>query len=347
MFVCRAQNAVVVPAPPAAMPAHTVDGNSPGIWVNGLLQVYTSTGGELQMMTGESVETLAVAAGPTVSENTHMPMWIEALWRDADGTIYGWYHHEKPGVCGGSLTTPEIGALVSTDGGRHFVDLGIVLASGAAPNCAARNGFFAGGHGDFSVILDREHRYFYFLFTNYSGPAGQQGVAMARMAFEDRAHPAGAVFKLSGGRWEQPGLGGTVTPIFAATVPWERENTDSFWGPAIHWNSEIERYVVLMNRACCQPEWPQEGIYAAFSADLADPAAWIGPKKIMDAAKIGFAPGYYPQVWGTTDTEAGQLPRLFIKGVSNWRLYFGYGDFVEPDGPGPDDDEEELGPKRR
>ena len=159
----------------------------------------------------------------------------------------------------------------------------------------------------------------------------EQGVAMARMAFEDRAHPAGAVRKWSGGRWEQPGLGGTVTPIFPARVAWEREDTDSHWGPAVHWNTEIERYVVLMNRACCQPEWPQEGIYVAFSANLEDPGSWIGPNKLMDASRIGFAPGFYPQVFGYTDTEAGQLPRLFIKGVSNWRIYFGYSDVVPPE----------------
>ena len=91
----------------------------------------------------------------------------------------------------GSLDEQEI------DAGRerliaHYCrmkDLGTVLE--ARPNTLkpeAQNGYFAGGHGDFSVILDQEQRYFYFLFDNYSGPLEHQGVAVARMAFEDRAN---------------------------------------------------------------------------------------------------------------------------------------------------------------
>src|SRR5689334_13343471 len=79
----------------------------------------------------------------------HYPIWIESVWQDADGTIYGWYHNEPGGVCPNStLTAPRIGALVSTDGGASFTDLGIVLSTGDPLNCAAKNGFFAGGHGD-------------------------------------------------------------------------------------------------------------------------------------------------------------------------------------------------------
>lgn len=97
-----------------------------------------------------------------------------AVWQDIDGRLFAWYHHEPGGVCD-SLTAPQIGALVSTDGGRTFNDLGIVLSSGYPNDCASRNGYFAGGHGDFSVILDREQQYFYFLFGNYSGPLRARG----------------------------------------------------------------------------------------------------------------------------------------------------------------------------
>jgi hypothetical protein len=80
---------------------------------------------------------------------------------DGDGTIYGWYHNEPGGICsGGKLTAPRIGAVVSYDGGDTFFDLGLVLSSGDPPDCNAKNGFFAGGHGDFSVILDRDQAYF-------------------------------------------------------------------------------------------------------------------------------------------------------------------------------------------
>ncbi len=323
------QTAYVSPAPAIYLPAPTVDGNSPGVWVGGNLKVFTSTG-EPILMSGPGLPYLSPAQPPVISPTDHFPIWIESVWRDDDGTIYAWYHHEPGGLCGGKLTAPEIGGLVSTDNARSFQDLGIVLSSGDPVNCGARNGFFAGGHGDFSVILDRDRHYFYFLFTNYGGPAATQGIGIARMAFEDRAQPAGSVYKLARGKWDEPGIGGAITPILPASKAWERSDAESFWGPAIHWNTALERYVVLLNRVCCRPEWPQEGIYVMFGQDLSDAATWTRPWKILNDSQIGFAPGYYPQVFGTgsgdTDSIAGELPRLFIKGVSKWHLSFSIDD---------------------
>ncbi|MGQ9919529.1 MAG: hypothetical protein ACUVS7_19205, partial [Bryobacteraceae bacterium] len=82
------------------------------------------------------------------------------------------------------------------------------------------------------------------------------------------------VYKYYNGGWEEPGLGGRLTPIFPAVVPWNRENTDAFWGPSVHWNTALNRYVALMSHACCKPGWPQEGIYISFNPDLSDPAGW-------------------------------------------------------------------------
>ena len=108
---------------------------------------------------------------------------------------------------------------------------------------------------------------------------------------------------------------------------------DSFWGPAIHWNTHLESYVVLMNHACCAPGWPQDGIHASFNADLSDPRGWSRPEEIL--WHIGFGPGFYPQVMGMgageTDTVAGQKARLFIQGRSRWEVVFGRTDEM-PDG---------------
>jgi hypothetical protein len=333
-----AQSYHLVPATPLRMPTATVDGNSPAFRdENGTLHVYTSTGAHPTRMSGPSVTELTEDwIGPSVGPREHYPIWIEAVWRDEDGTVYGWFHHEPDSqtICGNrKLTTPRIGALVSTDGGSTFTDLGLVLTSGDRPNCSAQNGFFAGGHGDFSVVLDRERRYFYFVFTNYGGSAHQQGVSMARMAFEDRAAPVGTVRKQYLGEWSEPGIGGMVTPIFPATTAWDRSDADSFWGAAVHWNSALESYVAVMNRACCKTNWPQEGIYIAFNPDLANPGGFSRPAKLVDDSEIGFAPGYYPQVFGLgpgeTDSLAGAETRLFIKGFSKWRLVFGDDDGAE------------------
>ena len=274
-------------------------------------------------MAGIDLYSLSMAESPQISGAPHFPMWIESAWKDEDGLIYAWYHYEE-GVCGGKLALPNIGALLSYDGGETFEDLGIVVDSGDEPDCNAQNGFFAGGHGDFSVVLDRERQFFYFLFTNYGGDVSAQGVAMARMPFPARADPVGSVSKLYQGAWEQPGLGGQVTPILTARQAWQRADTDSFWGPAIHWNTALGRWVVLLNHACCKSGWPQEGIYLMFGSDLADPKTWTRPVRLLDSSQIGFSPGYYPQAFGTdpgeTDSEAGFQPRLYIKGISKWRL---------------------------
>ncbi|MBI1749924.1 MAG: hypothetical protein HYR59_04610 [Acidobacteria bacterium] len=261
-------------------------------------------------------------------DQQHLPVWVEAAWREEDGTLLLWYHHEPAGVCGAksSLSAPRIGAAISHDGGRTLKDLGIVLESGDAVDCSARNGFFAGGHGDFSVILDPERHFFYFLFTNYGGPAWEQGIVTARMAFEDRFQPAGAVKKYFQGEWNEPGIGGRMSPVFTAAKAWQREDADSFWGPAIHWNSFLKQYVVLLNRACCKPNWPQEGIYVSFTTDLSHPDLWKGPVRLIEGSRIGYAPGYYPQVLGLeegeTDTLAGEVARFYIHGISNWEIVF-------------------------
>ena len=308
--------------------AAPVDCNSPAYWREDQFHLINSTGFSfLTTSTDQFQLNWGLIEQVTLDHRDHFPMWIEAVWQDGDGTLYAWYHHEPGGVCpNSSLTAPQIGALVSYDGGESFADLGIILSSGDPVDCSAQNGFFAGGHGDFSVILDRDQRYFYFLFDNYAGALPGQGVAIARMAFEDRNSPAGAVWKYYGGDWTAPGLGGPLTPIFPAVVAWQHANADALWGASVHWNTYLQTYVVLLNRACCAPKWPQEGIYISFNSDLSNPAAWKKPERILASRDIGFAPGYYPQVLGLapgeTDTLAGQVARLYVKGVSKWQIVF-------------------------
>jgi hypothetical protein len=162
------------------------------------------------------------------------------------------------------------------------------------------------------------------------------------MAFGDRAAPVGTVWKYHSGGWAEPGLGGAVTPIFPAVVPWQDANADAFWGPSIHWNTYLETYVVLMNHACCGPNWPQEGIYVTTNPDLSDPAGWFPPVKIL--GKVTYDAGFYPQVIGTqpgeTDSEAGQVARLWVHGKSMWEIVFWRPEDIPP--PPPDSDPEPL-----
>jgi hypothetical protein len=311
-------NAGFRPALPVQLPGF-VDSNSPAVWWKGRLVVFTSDntpkrseGPDLFQLTGPEV---------IKWEGEAKSRWIEAAWVDSDGSILAWYHHEPGGLCpGNELTAPMIGAAISHDGGYTFTDLGMILRSGEAPDCDAANGFFAGGHGDFSVVLDQSGQYFYFIFTTYGGPPERQGIGFARLPFEARLNPAGAVHKYHDGEWNEPGLDGKVTPILPPLAGWETDRTSAFWGPSVHWNYLIGSYVLLMNRTCCQPRWPQEGIYLTVNSDLADPAGWTGPVRLLEGGD------WYPQIIGLapgdTSDFAGAESRLFIRGRSSLELVF-------------------------
>ena len=255
--------------------------------------------------------------------------WIECTWKYGH-RLYGWYHYEPTGICPGAhpdfpkmhLTAPKIGAVVSTNNGATWHDLGIILESPTNTlKCDTKNYYFAGGNGDFSVMLDPKEEFLYLLFGSYTAEPAEQGVAVARMRWVDRDHPVGCVFKWHSGQWREPGIGGHVTPVFPATIDWHRADADAFWGPAIHWNTYLRRFVVLLNRAR-DGRWTQEGIYISFNSDLADPSGWSFPQKILEVS------GWYPQVLGLnqsrreTDKLAGRVARLFVRGRSEWQIQF-------------------------
>jgi hypothetical protein len=296
------------------------DSNSPVHWWNGRMYLYNSDGLPIRSE-GEDMFSLRHARAVLFYSAENRNRWIESTWMDPDGVLFAWYHHEDFVQCGEGvyLSTPTIGALVSYDAGWTFHDFGNVLTAGGEPNCEAKNGYFAGGHGDFTVIADEAGEYLYFHFGNYSGEASQQGVAVARMRVEDRREPTGKVWKYFEGDWQQPGLGGEVTPIFPVAVDWGQANTDAFWGPSVHYNTALGKYVMLLNRACCAPGWPQEGVYVTYSDDLT-PESWKKPTYLLDAGS------WYPQVLGLrigdTDKRAAEVARFFVGGLSTYELVF-------------------------
>jgi hypothetical protein len=303
------------------------DSNSPLHWSGDALYIFNSAGHPWRA-SGPDLFRLGETYLKTEYHNqTNGGRWIEATWKAGDGTLYGWYHFEPAGLCPGThLTAPRIGAARSRDDGTHWEDLGVVLeARPGTLNCATKNFYFAGGNGDFSVMLDRRQRWLYFLISTYAGDTSEQGVAVARMRWADRDAPVGRVWKWHAGAWNEPGVGGRVTPIFTARIDWHGADADAFWGPSIHWNHHLRRYVMLLNRAK-DFRWAQEGVYVTFNADLANPRGWSEPRKILGDLK---ADGWYPQVVGLdtrkreTDKLAGRVARLFVRGQSRWEIEFG------------------------
>ncbi len=321
---------------------HSIDCNSPVEWDNnGEMFVFTSSQQPFRSsganMFGLSWPALPVYIAPLAGVTGGQ--WIEATYRADDGMLYAWYHNEPPGLCGKSsrLTAPRIGALVSADDGQTWQNLGIVLdAPAGSINCSTSNYYFAGGNGDFSVIADQNNEYLYFYFSTYHRQVWEQGVAVARMRIEDLDNPIGKVWKWLDGGWNSAGLGGHVTVTFPALIDWHRSNANAFWGPSVHYNTHLETYVMLLNRAIDR-NWTQEGIYVSYNENPENPHGWSTPGPLPIFRNAGQNIGWYPQVIGLggdeTDKVASQMARLFISGHSYWEIVFHRTDNEEPAPP--------------
>jgi hypothetical protein len=331
--------AQLVPAPRLLMPG-AIDSNIPMTWnlVDGrpTLFAMASWGGIPALLAGPSLDRMARIDAVTVIPHPGYGVWIESLLDDESGAWYGYYHHEISGeVCGRPLQSiVRIGAARSVDRGLTWEDLGVVLEGPPESIvCATNNRFVLGGVGDLSVMLDPEHRDLFLFVSQYSKDPSAQGVAVARLAWADRDNPAGRVAVWHGGVWLPPRRvddadGNSVgwayaagTPLVPVSKPWHdgNEAADAFWGPSVHWNTYLERYVMLLNRAKNE-QFSNEGLYVSFAPSLDDPLAWSAPRKIMDGG------GWYPQVAGLepggTDKLAGQRARFFITGRSEAYIEF-------------------------
>ncbi len=328
--VCAGPKVVIRDAPEIKYPSQT-DSNSPAHWDGDVLYLFNSAGHPFRSF-GPDQFHLGKAQSVELDKNIPVAggQWIEATWKESDGTLYAWYHNEPPDLCPGSknqfseaLTAPRIGAMKSMDNGATWTELGFVLeAPEGTLDCSAKNGYFAGGNGDFSVMLDSQSQYLYFFFGTYAGDLAEQGVSIARMAWRDRDQPSGKVWKFHKGEWNEPGIGGHISPIFPAKINWREENADAFWGPSIHWNTHLQSYVILLNRTRYKPGWPQEGVYISYSTDLSNPNSWTEPERIIEGG------GWYPTILGVdtrareTDKLCGRQARLYMFGVSKREILF-------------------------
>jgi hypothetical protein len=312
--------AVLVHGLPVTFPAD-VDSNSPAFWADGNLHVFNSLHHPF-LSEGRNVARLDMPVGVVFRGGVSGPRWMEAVIQAEDGTLYGFYHHEPSGLCDGvDKTAPQIGAARSRDEGLTWDDLGIILAAPRSSwRCASENLYFVGGEGDFSAVLDQDRAFVYFLFSAYPNTVGDQGIAVARMAWADRDRPAGRVFKWRAGEWTTAGVGGRATPLYGARVSWHEGDADAYWGPSVHWNTFLNRYVMLMTRAR-DSAWTTEGIYIAYADRLDDPSAWSQPQRLVQGG------AWYPQVMGLergrgTDTLAGEYARFFMGGRSDYLIRF-------------------------
>jgi hypothetical protein len=295
-----------------------------------------SWGGVPARLAGSALENLQRSEAVSVVPHPGYGVWMESVVADESGAWYGYYHHEIPAdVCGRpDRSILRIGAARSADRGLTWEDLGfIVEPSAESLACRSSNRYVLGGVGDVSTILDAERQNLFLFFSQYpSDPAGQ-GVAVARLAWADRDDPRGRVMVWQKGAWIPPrrivdAAGNESweypagTPLEPATRPWHdtTPSVDAFWGPAVHWNTYLEQYVLLVDRAKDE-NFNSDGVYVSFTRTLDRPETWTAPRKIMNGG------GWYPQVAGLeagsgTDKVAGQRARFFLTGRSDHYIEF-------------------------
>ncbi len=326
----------------------SVDSNSPMLWDlqdgQRRLFVLTSHAGTSSVASGLALERLGGPTEITLLPHPGYGVWMEAIVSDEVETWYGFYHNEWPATsCGrDDRFVPRIGAAKSTDRGRSWRDLGTVLqATQSTTACDSTNRYVIGGVGDLSVMLDHDKKYLYVFYSQYQRQREAQGVAVARMLWADRDRPTGRMALWRGGIWEpnagrlafSPLLPGALrrrlewtypaaTPLVSTSLAWHDTDNkvDAFWGPAVHWNTALQQYVMLLNRAKDE-SYSQEGIYVSFAPALDNPAQWSAPQKLLTGGK------WYPQVVGSTlgtgtDKIAGASARFFMSGRSDWMINF-------------------------
>jgi hypothetical protein len=335
----RVPTARLVPAPHFEFPGK-VDSNTAVLWTlaEGVweMSVVTSWGGIPELSVGPDLGRLSTAVPVHVNDHPGHGTWFESIVADDAGTWYGYYHRELPAdACARpDMEIPSIGAVRSFDRGRTWDHLGLVLSAPASTlACASSNRFVVGGVGDVSAVLDHDQQYLYLFFTQYARDTASQGVAVARMPWADRDEPAGSLDVWNGGAWLpatpvtlddgapawEYGVG---TPLVPATRSWHDggATADAFWGPSIHWNTYLERWVMLVNRTR-NKRFDLDGHYVAFAPALADPGSWSRPVKLLNGG------GWYSQVVGLeaadgTDKRAGRRARFFVTGRSDYYVEF-------------------------
>ena len=316
-----------------------VDSNSPAIWARvfgrNTLFVMTSVAGRPSTASGRNFTQLSRAAEATVEPWPGGGIWMEAIIKDDDDTWYGYYHNENPAtMCAGvDKVMPRIGAVRSFDRGATWEPLGVVLeAPPRTYDCQTNNQYFVGGVGDFSVQLGASGVDLFFFYSLYLRESSGQGVGVARLAWADRDDPRGKIMVWRDGvwipatrfrtpigdRWTYP----AATPIFATAESWHDgdHDADAFWGPSVHWNTYLGRFVMLLNRAKNE-KYDQEGIYISYASRLSDPRGWSRPAKILNGGR------WYPQVLGLedgqgTDKTAGEWARFYMQGSSRHFIRF-------------------------
>ncbi len=157
---------------------------------------------------------------------------------DSTGMLLMFYHAERHFGGSGAIFYSEIGMAVSTDDGRHFRDLGIVLSPHIAPS--PRFTVEMGG-GTFAI----RDGYFYVYFRDATKLNQPINLAVARAPVSevvDAAQQGKAPLfrKYYGGAFSEPGRAGRATALEAA-------NPLNRW-MSVTYDTALDRFLMVMSQ---------------------------------------------------------------------------------------------------
>lgn len=300
----------------------------------------------------------------------HGAVWFETVYqdvRDVTGrTLYGLYHNENypqtlpydslTGLGYKSENWPEglrgpasaaavcrIGVMKSIDGGRSWVDKGIVL-EGTQPNLILKpintSLTFAGGVGDPSAVASGD--YLYVFYGEYSYPIefsavayrdsiewSGQCISVARIKISDLDQPRNKATRWGGESFSRASTQIGV-PIKALQIPIDQKGGPAskagqyHWGPSVSWNEYLQCWVMLMGKVE-EAKWKGSSIYISFNRnrDLGEgnnAVQWSTPQLLLTKpGRVLWYPSLQPMNTKEdiekkyTCLRLGQRARLFVK----------------------------------
>jgi hypothetical protein len=301
----------------------------------------------------------------------HGAVWFESLYQDtkdkSGNTLFALYHNENypstlpydsltgegyidanwpEGLRGSESKTAvcRIGIMKSTDGGRSWVNKGILLEDLQPrlilkPHNTGIN--FAGGVGDPSAVVNGDYLYIFYGEYGYPEQYSANGydsvkewksqcISIARIPLAELENPVGKARRWNGSAFLANG-DSTGMPVLSLQVPMAKGGGPAsspharyYWGPSVSWNNYLQCWVMLMARAE-GPSWKGNSILISYNhnADLgsrANAQQWSAPQLLLKKqGHILWYPSLQPinslkdKKAKYSSVELGKKTRLFYK----------------------------------